>query len=1408
MALPFSPRGTYTRTIDLNVTDIRTFNSTTYWGQHILIIPKTTIDTSRALVFWSAASVTIIGGHFRPGANGWGYNAESGTGSKAPGTLNFNNCGEVYLEGVLIDNQNLFVDNPEQGENGGDAVFLSGKSANTNFTVQNCAWINVRGVQIPLEAHADIFQTASRTQGATGAVNFYNFTGSGDYQGFFLDPQTRPSGVTDYPDGKIGSITLRKVNLKRTAQKTLKHQLLFLFSSEDAYNSRGYPATFDEVWLDGLTGDTLEDLVWPRNGPASNGQFTNVKYQATFDTDSTGRYAEWRGLTDPGKIVSGKVYEGSPPTGDFCPPNLIGLGYVQGTEITPGGVVTPTYRSTLPARFAAITTQTFLDLRRTLAGSSVLDAITLTPVADGVWTEEGTGTMTVNSPTSIDLVASGTKSARVTYPTIPGQNYVFTFDLAGQAANVSVGTNPAANNLNGGILSPIGTGNQVSFTALTSISYVKFATTVSGSLFLSNLAIALSIWAVTGPGTVTNQTNTTITITGAGGNPTSARRVITTVPGQQYTVTWTSDSATGTWAVGNTLDGDELVAAGPSFTVGSNTSTFTATATTTYLRFQRTSIGVVNLTNINIAQTSVLAWTGGGAGTTTITSDTQVVLNAVGTTPTYARRTFLTTEGRKYTFAHSWAGNTGNIKLGTTAGGEEIMPSRSTVGGANSHEFVSDVSPTHVEISRAAAGSATVTDLSLTELSPHAWYSGGPGAVAITDNSSFTLAGTGTGTTYVIRPISTIKDREYIWTFNVGSGTPGRMVGSTFGNTDLAPLVNATTGLNSVKFAAISHQSWLRIQQVAASGNIAVSNISYSLVPFENSINWTISGTGTTSIDANQTVTINGNGTVTAARRSYNTIPGKMYRLTINVTGGATQYQVGTSEGGTQLVGATLVQPGTYNIEFTATTAVTHFHCQRVTTGFCVVTRPVMSVIAASDTVFPVVQSFNDTNLGGIGKPYWFVDRLSDSATDGSGNRGSLRYCLQNSIGNDRLILSEVQGRIVRTADLGILADRNNVTIAAFTGPGPIVLAGSYKFSIRGQNNVIEHLCIERSYSAAGAGDGDCLSIVSTGGRTVRNILIRNCFTAYGQDEAMQIYHSRNQADNEQQDIISLHWNIFTNALKDPKEYNPAFLSNTNVDNPGQDGNHNFNVLVGGYTTQVDIQKNLMMNSLQRNPRFSAPVTNALVANNVIFNWGYGGIGFQSEQDDYEQTNNPPGSLRYAISCIGNIGIPGPDTTRAELISQHGGGRLGGNSLIHIANNSIIQGLNAALTATANTIGFQNPHFPEFPGIQSARQDTLTLVQAIAQAQLMREMELNAGPFPKMRAANPNLLLGVTQAIGQMKNLTAGKYINHEDEGPGMSNPPFISRPLTGNLAPPTDYTNVAQVQAWLQERRLEVSYA
>jgi hypothetical protein len=1072
--------------------------------------------------------------------------------------------------------------------------------------------------------------------------------------------------------------------------------------------------------------------------------------------------------------------------------------------------LTSTFRSLDPAVFAALGTRSFVEFQRTPTGTAVLTGIDLTPRPYTDWVGEGPGSFVQNSATSVTVSATAAgMSVRRSFATTKGKTYQISFTVSVQDATVSVGNTPAGNQLLASRSAPIGTA-VVSFVANSSISHLKISSTASGGMLIGSTTLTETVWAISGPGTVSNTTATTVSITGTGTSPTIARRTLTTIPGERYTVSWTSDSATGTWAIGSAEGLTDIASPGPSFVLGPNAHSFIATTDLTYYEFRRTATGTVNLTVIAAVLDASPIWTGGGGGTATITSETNVTLIPGGSLRTWARRSFETVPNRKYELTAIYATNAGQISFGTTSGGAELVSLRNTVIGTNKYEFVSDTNPTWIELSRVPAGNATITGLVLTELSVHPWYTGGTGTIVITDATQFTLTGVTGSTTFVHRPIPTVAGREYIWGFTVAGGIPNRQVGSGFGGSNLAALAAATTGANSVRFIANNYQAWVRVQISAVSAAITVSNIHYDLVPFENATNWSVVGTGVTSIAPNQTISITGNGTTaTSGRRSYNTVIGQAYELLFTVTGIACAYLVGTVDGGAQVVPQATGNPGTVSVKFVASSTVTHLTVQRTGAGTTNVTRPVMSLTTITGTITPTAASHNSENLGGIGKPYYYVDRLSDSATDGTGNRGSLRYCLTNNIGNDRLILSEIQGVLTRTGDLGISADRNNVTLAFFTGPGPIVQQGSWNCGLRGQNNVIEHACIERSYNDRGASNGDGLQIISSGPRNVNHILVRNCFTAHSQDEAMQVYIPRGETAGENQSEISLHWNIFTNALKDPKEYNSAYLSNTNVDAVGQDGDHNFGILVGGYINNIDIQRNIIANCKQRNPRFSAPQSNSLVANNVIINWGYAGIGFQSESDDWQHTGrDPANSMWLRVSIIGNIGIPGPQTGIGDLVTKWGNpGTLGNQSLIHMTGNSIIQGLNAAVIGQATTIGSDTPIPSTFPGLQAARQDTLLAVTALAQAQLISEMDLNAGPFPKLRAKDASLMVGVSNAIAQMKNEIAGKMINHEAEGPGLSKTPTVSRPLTGSLAPPTDSTDVDKVKAWLQERRLEVSY-
>ena len=478
MALPYQPYvTTYDVVVDLDVTpDTRTFNSSVYNRKHVKVIGRrNVIDQRRGLCFFDCASVTIIGGHFEPPVNGFPINSGGGV---APGTLSFQGCGSVYLEGVWVDNKNLIVTDANiasMGANGGDAIYFSGGNSrslflNGNFTAQNCGFVNVRGVQTTpngsVRAHGDIFQTGSNTQGKAGHVRFYNCTGSGDYQGFFLDPQAAAaatSSTTYYPGGNAG-VTINRVNLKRSRDPAASYRLSFLISSAGNYDARGYPVNFTDFYVQGWGTETLEQTIWPNHEAGSNNFPT--KYRASYGTDAKGRYATYNGLRDAGKAVLGNIYQGAPPAGDFVTSAQVGRNYTQGTDLV-SGTVDPVPEPEPPP-----------------------PVTTLPPGANNLiipanWVAGGTGTTTRNATTGALTVTPANDTTRTYYRQQVGvqigRTYQITWEL--QTTNVMwrmLGTTAGSDNIVAVNVSTA-TENKLTFTATTTSVWFEFNRVSSGA---------------------------------------------------------------------------------------------------------------------------------------------------------------------------------------------------------------------------------------------------------------------------------------------------------------------------------------------------------------------------------------------------------------------------------------------------------------------------------------------------------------------------------------------------------------------------------------------------------------------------------------------------------------------------------------------------------------------------------------------------------------------------------------------------------------------------------------------------------------------------------------------------------------------------------------------------------------
>jgi len=324
--LPYAPRTSWDIIVDLNKTDIRTFQNATYRDKHVRVIPKRTVDRNRGLLFNACASVTIIGGHFRPPVDGY---ARYDNGDKGDGIFTFTSCGEVYLEGVLLDNIDV-------SRTYADGLYLNAKKANTILTMQNCRFQNVMGLEASF--HNDILQAGSKTMGITQEIRLYNFTGTCDYQGFFFDPQTDPGYV---PPGRVRKVKLQNVNLRRSQVITPYPRLYFWYDNEIEYTMDGgtyptpYPIKLENVWANSVQGTVL-DAVWPSNTAGSKNQFPTQICRAVRTLDgATGRYyASWPGMQGAGKAISnfavtepGRIWEGDPPGGDFVLESSVGLNY-------------------------------------------------------------------------------------------------------------------------------------------------------------------------------------------------------------------------------------------------------------------------------------------------------------------------------------------------------------------------------------------------------------------------------------------------------------------------------------------------------------------------------------------------------------------------------------------------------------------------------------------------------------------------------------------------------------------------------------------------------------------------------------------------------------------------------------------------------------------------------------------------------------------------------------------------------------------------------------------------------------------------------------------------------------------------------------------------------------------------
>jgi hypothetical protein len=237
------------------------------------------------------SSVTVTGGrHVRFVG---GKYAKSSVGATLRATRV---TGSISFEGIEID---------ASGYNG-DAINACGVSTGSltypDVYIQKCRVTGVNGTSST--THADIFQA----QGPIGHLYVDLFTGATTYQGFFIPPQSAISGA---------SICRSNFTKVPNPSNPVTYMLWFNDCTQAPYS-----VTLDQVYVSLPSGqDIPTDGVWPKKGSVGTASTLNGKPIGAVD-DGAGN-ASW----PPVMQISGTVYAGPPPAGDFVPAGSVGIGY-------------------------------------------------------------------------------------------------------------------------------------------------------------------------------------------------------------------------------------------------------------------------------------------------------------------------------------------------------------------------------------------------------------------------------------------------------------------------------------------------------------------------------------------------------------------------------------------------------------------------------------------------------------------------------------------------------------------------------------------------------------------------------------------------------------------------------------------------------------------------------------------------------------------------------------------------------------------------------------------------------------------------------------------------------------------------------------------------------------------------
>jgi Pectate lyase len=236
------------------------------------------------------------------------------------------------------------------------------------------------------------------------------------------------------------------------------------------------------------------------------------------------------------------------------------------------------------------------------------------------------------------------------------------------------------------------------------------------------------------------------------------------------------------------------------------------------------------------------------------------------------------------------------------------------------------------------------------------------------------------------------------------------------------------------------------------------------------------------------------------------------------------------------------------------------------------------------------------------------VLRVTTLAPDGP---GSLRKAL--AADGPRLIVFEVGGVI----DLGgksLLVRKPHVVIAGQTAPDPGITLIKGGLVIETQDVVVQHLAVRPGDGAAGAIDA---ITVNRG----HDVLIDHCSATWGIDENLSVSGPGDAAPSATSHDVTIRSCLIAEALSHAKH---------------PKGEHSKGTLIHDNIRGVTIEGSLFAHNRERNPRLKGGVR-AVIANNVIYNWGSACIGVGVRGND--EMLEPAEAV-----IVANTAIAGPDS--------------------------------------------------------------------------------------------------------------------------------------------------------------------